>query len=219
MTVSYGTGKLQRNGRPVATATVQRTAFQLRARRANTGFTLVELMITTAVCSLILSALVSAAVAIQRCYAAGDDYATAKCDQMRLSDYLALDLRRALTVTPGTDGTTLLVLNIPDYYDANGQPVTPTLTKDVVNYNGSSMKTVVYTKNGSSIYRQEGTGARTEIAANVTDFQVSVQDLNKVVKTQITFAPQFSRKSTQDARTATTVFNTTLLRNKRRDRS
>ncbi len=184
------------------------------------AFTLVELMMTTVVASLIIASLVSAAIAMQRNLAAGDDYATAKCDQMRVSDYLALDLRRALTVTSGTNAGTLLVLTIPDYYDSNKQPRVPTISNDVVNY-GSAIApvTVLYTKSGSSIYRQEGSNAATEIASNVSDFQISVQDLNKVVKTQIIFAPQFSRPSSADARLATTVFNTTLLRNKRRDRS
>jgi Tfp pilus assembly protein PilW len=186
------------------------------------GFTLIELLITTGVVMFISAALLSAAVALQRCYAASDDFMIAKCDQMRLSDYLALDLRRALTVTTGTSGNTIVTVAIPNYYDTTGQPRTPTLAAgQTVNYGaaGSTSVNVTYTKSGSSIFRQEGANPALEIAANVTDFQVTVQDLDKVVKTQITFAPQFSRNSGADGRTATTVFNTTLLRNKRRDRS
>ena len=186
---------------------------------ASGGFTLVEMLVTTAVTTIILAALISSAIAMQRCFAAGDDYATGKCDQMRLSDYLALDLRRALTVTPGSDGVTLLTATIPDFYDTAGQPRVPTVTNNVVNYGSASAPvTVIYTKSGASILRKEGAKAAVEIAQNVTDFQLTVQDLDKVVKTQITFAPQFSRPSGPEARLATTVFNTTLLRNKRRDR-
>jgi hypothetical protein len=185
------------------------------------GFTLIELMITTGVVMAVSTALLSVGIALQRCYAAGENYMVAKCDQMRLSDYLALDLRRALTVTTGTNGA-IVTVAIPNYYDSNGQPRTPALAAgQTVNYGatGSTTVNVAYTKNGSSIFRQEGANPAMEIAANVSDFQITVQDLDKVVKTQITFAPQFSRPSSADARTATTVYNTTLLRNKRRDRS
>lgn len=190
-------------------------------RKNVSGFTLIELLITTAVIMMISAALLSAAVSLQRCYAAGNDFMIAKCDQLRLSDYLALDLRRALTVTTGTNGT-IVTVAIPNYYDTSGQPRTPALAPgQTVNYGASGNTTVnvVYTKNGSSIFRQEGANTPAEIAANVSDFQVTVQDLEKVVKTQITFAPQFSRPSGPDARKATTVYNTTLLRNKRRDRT
>ena len=44
------------------------------------AFTLIELMITSAVCLFIISALVSGAIALQKCFAAQDDYATDKCD-------------------------------------------------------------------------------------------------------------------------------------------
>ncbi len=178
------------------------------------AFTLLELLISTAISSLILGALFTAAATMQRSFVANDDYATSKCDQMRLTDYLAMDLRRALTVTPGT-GSTVVTITIPDFY-GGGMPV---ISGTTVNYgNPSTPVTVSYTKAGSSIFRQENAGAKTEIANNVNGFVVTIQDLDKVVKTQITFAPKYRFLQTADARTATSVYNTTLLRNTRRDR-
>jgi hypothetical protein len=77
--------------------------------------------------------------------------------------------------------------------------------------------TVVYRKAGSSIVRQENAEAPRTIAENVADFQLSFEDLGKVVKTKVTFAPRFRPLATADTRAATSVFTTTLLRNKRKD--
>lgn len=179
------------------------------------AFTLVELMIASAVGTLAVAAVLAGAIAMQRCFVAAEDFAVAKTDQARLSDYIALDLRRALSVTEGT-GNTIMTVQIPDYYDTNGLPRTPTMINYVASYGNPAVPvTVVYRKVGSSIYRQENAEMPREIAANVQDFELSMDDLGKVVKTQVTFAPRFQRTATAAARTATTVHNTTLLRNKR----
>lgn len=188
------------------------------AARSARAFTLTEVLIASAVGAVALGAVTTGAVSMQRCAAAAEDFAVAKSDQARLSDYLALDLRRALAVTAGSDGTTLLTVKIPDYYDATGSARTPTITNYVVNYgNATTPMTVVYRKTGSSIFRQENNSAAREIAQNVEDFQLTVQDLGKVVKTQVTFLPRFSRVASAANRTATTVYGTTLLRNTRKN--
>ena len=188
------------------------------ASRHSSAFTLIELLVGTVVGALVMGAVFSGAMAMQRCFVAAEDYAVAKTDQARLSDYIALDLRRALTVAAGSDGTTIMTIKIPDYYDAYGKPRNPTLTPTAVNYGNPAFPvTVVYKKTGSSIYRVENGGTAREIAADVSDFQLSIQDLGKVVKTQVTFAPRFKKTATAATRTASTVYSTTLLRNKRRD--
>ena len=96
-------------------------------------------------------------------------------------------------------------------------PRTPTITKYQASYGTpGSYVTVVYKKVGTSIVRKEGTKADVEIAVNVSDFELKLQDLGKVVKTQITFVPRFQRKLPVAARPETAVFTTTLLRNKRK---
>lgn len=182
------------------------------------GFTLVELVISASAGLLALGAVYSGAIAMQRCFVAAEDFAIAKTDQARLSDFIALDLRRALAVTRGTDGTTIMSVQIPDYYDETGKPRTPTIADYVASYGDPTRPvTVTYQKIGSSIYRQETGRAPREVAANVDDFELSIEDLGKVVKTQITFSPRFQRNATAQTRAGTTLFNTTLLRNKRKD--
>lgn len=188
-----------------------------RAGRRTSAFTLLEVLVAATLGSLAMAAVISGAMAIQRCFVAAEDFARGKADQTRLSDFLALDLRRAIAVTPGTDGITLLTIKIPDYYDNSGTPRTPTIVNYVASYGDPAQPvTVVYKKINGSIYRGENNAVQKEIAANVEDFQLSVQDLGKVVKAQVTFLPVFRRKTNIDSRAATTVFSTTLLRNKRR---
>jgi hypothetical protein len=121
-------------------------------------------------------------------------------------------------VTAGPGADPVLTVQIPDYYDELGQPRTPTITKYTASYGDATHPVnVVYRKLGNSIYRQEDGKPMQPIAVNVADFQLSIEDLGKVVKTQISFAPRFQRTPTSAARTASTVFNTTLLRNTRHD--
>jgi prepilin-type N-terminal cleavage/methylation domain-containing protein len=186
-------------------------------RRA--GFTLLELMIAMAIGVMALTAAFSAALTMQRCLAASEEFAADKTEQTRLSDFLALDLRRALTVT-GASGTTILTLTIPNYYDSAGNPVTPTIQKTpqgaIATY--GTPVTVVYRKFGSTISRTVGSGAPMVIATNVGDFECNVDGIgtNSYVETRVTFLPSFQRNGTPgaSARTATTVYNTVQLRNK-----
>ena len=89
------------------------------------AYTLVELMMATAMAAVVLVAALSGVVALQKSYAATEQYASGMADQARVLDYLALDLRRAMTVsaaaapwTPDADGQGLQI-NVPDYYHFN----------------------------------------------------------------------------------------------------
>ena len=91
--------------------------------KGRSGFALVELMISTAICSAITAALLMAFVSLKRNYAATTDFATNHTDQMRISDYLAMDLRRAIKLDPAVTNvpvTNDITVIIPRYYDATG---------------------------------------------------------------------------------------------------
>lgn len=188
---------------------------QLRTRG---GFTIQEVLVSAAVFSMVCASLFTGALTLKKSLSAAEDFAEGKSDQTRLSDYLAMDLRRAVKFQPGTGGT-IATITIPDFYDAaTGEPRTPVLVDHRVYYNSpTAFSTIVYTKTGSSIYRQVGTAPPQEIAAHVEDFKVALQDLGKVVETQITFQPRFQWNVTKDTSAGSTVYNTTLLRNARKD--
>ena len=60
------------------------------------GFLLPEMMISIVVFSAISMGLLMGFVSLERNFAATTDFATNHADAIRISDYLALDLRRAL---------------------------------------------------------------------------------------------------------------------------
>ena len=86
------------------------------------GFTLPELMVSTTIFSSICLGLLMGFTALEHNYAAATDFAISHADEMRISDYMALDLRRALAVVAAQNDTTIY---IPCYYDETGNPQYP----------------------------------------------------------------------------------------------
>ncbi|HEY3663874.1 MAG TPA: hypothetical protein VGL24_12045 [Chthoniobacterales bacterium] len=187
---------------------------KLSQKSAPAGFLLPEMFIAMSIFTAISIALLMGFTSLERNFVATTDFATNHTDAMRISDYLALDLRRALTIQSTQNNT---VITIPTYYDANGQPEMPHLDNaGGVAYDGTH-QIRYYLLNGA-IYRQEGVAPAAAIAENVSDFLFTVTDLGKVATTQITFNPMFrSVGASQSAVAATAVYNTTLLRNSRTD--
>ena len=87
-------------------------------RRERAGFTFVEVMIAACLTLALLVAALSGVVMLQKSYVASENYATGLSDEMRLLDYLALDLRRATSWAPDADLQGLKV-TVPDYYSFN----------------------------------------------------------------------------------------------------
>jgi type II secretory pathway component PulJ len=181
------------------------------------GFLLAEMMISTLIFAAISMGLLLGFVALERNYAASSDFAINHADQMRISDYLALDLRRALSLHAASNDTTIY---IPSYYDPSGNPTTPTLDGQGGVYYGAAASSVMvhYYLSGGTIYRQQDSGTPIALAVNVQDFVFNVTDQGKVVSTRITFNPTFvSGRASADATAATAFYNVTLLRNTRTD--
>lgn len=194
------------------------------------GYTLVEMMVTVLLTSLILAALVSASSSLYKSYNAIDGYTRAEGDQMRISDYIARDVRRSLSVTAsgstsitttisGSTSTTtvtvpsLLTMTIPDYYDSSNNPRDPSLntTTNAISY-GTTNPTIRYFQIGTNFYR-EASGTATYISQNVSAFSVAETDLTSNISCTITFLPTFNFFSSANAYTGTSVFSTTFLRN------
>jgi type II secretory pathway component PulJ len=188
-----------------------------RPNCAPSAFLLPETLIAMSIFSAISLALMMGFVSLERNFAATTDFATNHTDSVRISDYLALDLRRALSVQTAENSTTI---TIPSYYDANGNPQTPQLDGEGGVYygaSGSSVQIRYYLANGT-IYRQQDALTSVAIAENVSDFIFTVTDLGKVATTRITFKPIFrSSGASQSAIDATAVYDTVLLRNTRTD--
>jgi type II secretory pathway component PulJ len=194
------------------------TAFRRRIlSKAHAGYAISELIVSTAIFSSISLGLLMGFTALERNYAATSDFSLNHADEMRISDYMAMDLRRAIAVQAAINDTTIY---IPAYYDQSGNPQTPALDGQGGVYygaSGSSVRIHYYLMAGT-IYRQQDNAPAQPLAVNVQDFAFNVTDAGKVVTTQITFNPTFnSGGASAAATTATAFYNTTLLRNSRTD--
>jgi prepilin-type N-terminal cleavage/methylation domain-containing protein len=216
---------------------------KIQTRRAlrQRGFTLVELLVSCGVMGVISVGLTMGIVALSRSLSGTVDYSTNHADQMRISDYLAMDLRRAVAVTiVGTGQSTRLSIAIPNYYETSGSARMPVIdAKGSVNYQDGSVTppassvTVNYYFSGGSMIREQE-AKKTVLAVNVQDFQLAVLDSATdpnatknfnipvtltgsvaEVKTRISFNSRFTSNPNSPA--VTTFYNTTLLRNTRKD--
>ena len=175
-------------------------------------------MISTAIFSSVSAGLIMGFISLKRNYVASTDFAINHGDQMRISDYLALDFRRALKVDPPIPND--VSLYIPCYYDStpDRNVQTPVLDgKGGIRYDAEdcSVKVHYYLSVGV-IYRQEGTAVPLALAVDVQDFNFNISDLGKVIKTSITFKPSFRSEGASQVIIDRTAFhNTTLLRNNR----
>lgn len=185
------------------------------ARRA---FTLIEMLMSMAGSSIVLTALVVGGVALMRSFAAVEGYSFSDGDQLRVSDYIALDVRRALTAS--VDANNVLTITIPNYYDTNNNNPTwstahaldPSFdTNGAIKYGGGTT-TIRYYKLSSNFIR-EVNGTANTIATNVSSFQVTSQDLTSSVSCSITFSPSFTSVEGSDPVNGTTLYSNTFLRN------
>jgi hypothetical protein len=181
------------------------------------GYLISELIVSCSIFCSISLGLLMGFTSLERNYSATSDFSQNHADEMRISDYMALDLRRAISVQAAQNNTTIY---IPAYYDQSGNPQTPSLDGQGGVYygaSGSSVKIHYYLMAGS-IYRQQDSATPVQLAVNVQDFVFDVSDAGKVVTTHITFNPTFNSGGASTAAvTATSFYNTTLLRNSRTD--
>ena len=102
------------------------TVFPSASTRA-AAYTLLELMVAMTMTAVVLVATLTGVVALQKSYAATEEYATGLADQARLLDYLAQDLRRAVAVPANGSAAAQaawvmdaddqgLTINVPNYH-------------------------------------------------------------------------------------------------------
>jgi Tfp pilus assembly protein FimT len=190
----------------------------LLTNRSGRAFTLVEMLMTIASSSIVLASLIIGGVALQRSFAAMEGYSIAQGDQLRVSDYIAMDVRRALTAS--VDNNNVLIVTIPNYYDANNDnpkwanahAVAPSFGANGAIQYGAGAATIKYYQLASNFIR-EVNGTVNIIARNVSSFTVSPQDLTSSVGCSITFAPTFTYLPGPGPVSGTTVYSNTFLRN------
>ena len=178
-----------------------------------------ELMVSTAILSMVTASMLVGISTIQRTFRASQHHAKSQIEQARLIDYVARDLRRALTVSVDTYAENKrLNVTIPDYYKPDGSANDPVISRRTVTYgNPSSPVKITYFKQGSTVYRTLN-GTASPLVTDVEDFNLDFTDGGQqTVQITVTFLPKFrlAGGSTADIRAATTASATILLRNKR----
>jgi hypothetical protein len=102
------------------------------------------MMVSVGIGGLVLAAMVLGAAAFQNIFYAADDYYQSTAEQMRVMDYIARDLRGALSGSVSGSGQTLTILS-QDYLDpATNQPRTPTVKTGSNSYFGLPTADVSY---------------------------------------------------------------------------
>jgi len=197
------------------------------------GFTLGEMLIALGVASVVFAAIITASVALYRSFNAVDAYFSTQMQQLRIIDYINRDVKRATVVTTSADLQSITV-TMPNYLikagDAEavanasliGMPRSPTVTLTAtgpqVNY-GTGTTTVVYSVSNNSILRTEN-GQVTTIASSTDQLLPQSTDVElantEYASTTVTFMPIFTMNGSAAARTGTTLYTTSYLRNKRR---
>jgi type II secretory pathway component PulJ len=155
---------------------------KIAPRHTSRGFTLVEMMMSVSCGTFILAAVIAATISLQKSFAATESYSGAESDQLRVLDYIAMDCRRATSVSV-TNGT--LTLTLPAYYNSSSSPAyqayTPTLSNGNIVYGSGSVQ-ITYAQSGTNFTREvkvlnSGGGTisdnTTPIARNVSTFTVN----------------------------------------------
>src|SRR5438477_13198079 len=99
------------------------SAFRRRSlSKTQAGFAITELIVSAAIFSSISLGLLMGFTSLERNYVATSDFSLNHADEMRIPDYMAMDLRRAIAVQPAENDTTIL---IRARYPQTGTPHTP----------------------------------------------------------------------------------------------
>lgn len=174
--------------------------------------TIIEVMLATGIVSLIFSGFLAGSIMLQQQFAASTAFAQAQTEQVRVMDYIDMDLRRATAVTLA-NGATPLTVTLPDYYQTvNGKktPRVPAKSGTRVQYNGAATTAVSYSLQGNNLIRTAG-GVGTTIATTVQSFPTPVLSSDRrSVTVSLTFSYKMKRSGTAQTVTLTSK---NLLRN------
>jgi prepilin-type N-terminal cleavage/methylation domain-containing protein len=209
---------------------------KIGTRRKKGGFTLLETVVATGVFAVLSAATVTGVISLQRNFSNTTDFAVNHSAQLRISDYIARDLRQALSCSQAGTGSSLVItLTIPNFYTSTGTPRLPVVNSDgTVSYQNTATppkktSTVRYFIDKGSMYR-EVDGAAKPIAEDVAEYIIlaidSTVDPNAgatfsfngisgkvaAIKVQVNFRTRFGKRAVTQ-----TFYNTTLMRNARTD--
>ncbi len=155
------------------------------------GFTLVEVMIASAVAVIMFGGMLVTLIAQQRGFIAALFQMDAQGDESRVMAYLSRDLRNATAVSISAQGTqvtlTVPTSSAPGTLNVNlGLPLLSLLTPSS---SSPTTQTITYYRQGTAVIRQVG-NVQTQLSNSATQFLVS--RAGTMVSTNLTFQPCFA---------------------------
>jgi len=186
----------------------------MRSRFKNSrGFTIAELSVSMGVFTLFGLGLGVTGVFISKTFNAcvhSMDYSN---QQMRITDYISLDLTRATAVQLGNNGT--ITMTLPNYYNTDGTPNDPRITGSTVAY-GTADVTVRYYRQQNDLYRScSNPSSTTLIASGISDLTCTPTDYGQSIEINTSFTPRFQWNNKANVTSLNTITSTTLMRNQR----
>ena len=191
-------------------------------RRRAAAFTLVELLVATALGSVVMGWVGLSFVSLQRSFEASNYQMTAQNDQLRVLDYLSRDLRMASAVATA-NGSTKVVLTLSADGSGTSLNLGPLLngllggsatggasTRSAASGAAGSGDTVAYYVEGGQFIR-EFNGTQTVIADTVAG--VTFTPDGAFLKTDVLFTPRYSCSPTTARQPDTRASNRIFLRN------
>lgn len=206
---------------------------------SRSGATLAESLIAVAITTFAISSIYVGSITLQKSFRASQHYAATQAAQMRVIDYVSMDLRRAVQWQADASGGKELVLWLPNYYlkkeDGNLVARHPQVGSNGQVYYGSSGQDLVKVRYYATERRDDHGLLVNDIRRAVThdnkteetllvtgaqDFQpVFDEDDTKgqVVHTKVSFPPSFRPfiSTGNGFRDGTSTYATTMVRNKR----
>jgi Tfp pilus assembly protein PilW len=186
------------------------------------------MMVSVAIATALFAGVLTSGSFVTRSLYSADDYSDESNQELRAMDFLARDIRGALTFSiPG--GGNSLTVTLPDYYttyDAQGNAPSgnvvrdPVITGGVPNYGNTAQPLVItYYTSGNNLLRQQvvqATGATSTlvICSNVNSFQLSFVALSTSIRYTITFMPRLVTSSSS-LQAGTTLAGTVCARTMR----
>jgi hypothetical protein len=192
--------------------------------RKRAAFALTEILVTSAAASIMMAALSAGVITMKRTFVVNLGAAESESEMMRLADYLSMDLRRAETISTGSDaeGNSVLTVTLPDCYESD-EPSNPgyrqlraaAIVDGTVVYGTGNPVTVQYKLAAGDVRRYQS-GFPVSVVSGTDSFTLTLVDDR--IKSEVAYTATFtSHNSPIFAAPPRTVEGVVRTRNPRKD--
>jgi prepilin-type N-terminal cleavage/methylation domain-containing protein len=181
----------------------------MKAQRPPSAFTMIEVLVATAICTVVLAGVSIGSAALRQSFEAASFQINAQNEQMRVLDYLSRDVRGALSLSVTNSGTRLNVL-VPAATSSAlnlklGAPFFSTVSAA-----SSTSQSITYFLQGGQLMR-EVEGTQTLLAESLNGLTFSLS--GAILTANVEFSPRFGSLASAAAGRATRLSNQWVILN------